>query len=261
MPRIKIAIIGGSGIDNPEIIKNAKEKNIDTPYGHTASPLICGRIGGVEVVVLARHGQGHTIMPTKVPYRANIWALKQVGCTHIIATTACGSLREAVKPRDLIFPDQFIDFTKHRNLTFFEDKVVHTAMAEPFCPILRAILIRTAKALSLSHHETGTIITIEGPRFSTRAESRFFKQINADVVNMSTVPEVILAREMGICYASVATATDYDAWREDEAAVTWQMILQVMKDNADNVIKLLLKAIPEIAIEFEQEECGHCGAK
>ena len=257
MSKIKIAIIGGSGIDDPGILKNAKEVNLETPYGATASPLISGRIDGVEVVVLARHGRGHTIMPTRVPYRANIWALKEAGCTHIIATTACGSLQEKIKPRDFIFLDQFIDFTKHRNLTFFEDKVVHTAMADPFCPSLREVLIKTAKQLKLPHHEQGTIITIEGPRFSTRAESCYFKKMGADVINMSTVPEVILARELGICYASVAMATDYDAWRPGEAAVTMDVVLRVMKDNAENVIKLLLMAIKKINLN----KCGHCGRR
>jgi 5'-methylthioadenosine phosphorylase len=257
MKKIKIAIIGGSGIDDPGILENAKEVRMETPFGATASPLISGQINGVDVLVLARHGKGHTIMPTKVPYRANIWALNEVGCTHIIATTACGSLQEKIKPRDLVFLDQFIDFTKHRNLTFFEDKVVHTAMADPFCFSLREILIKTAKELKLVHHENGTVITIEGPRFSTRAESRYFKSMKADVINMSTVPEVILARELGICYASVAMSTDYDAWRENEEAVTWDMVNQVMKDNADKVIKLLLKAIPEINFN----ECEHCKVK
>ena len=137
MQKIKVAIIGGSGIDDPQILKNPEVINLDTPYGATASPLICGQINEVNVVTLARHGHGHIISPTKVPFRANIWALKEIGCTHIIATTACGSLKEEIKPRDLIFLDQFIDFTKHRNLTFFEDfkdKIVHTPMAEPFCP-------------------------------------------------------------------------------------------------------------------------------
>ena len=259
MSKIKIAIIGGSGLDEPGILKNAKEINPLTPFGATAAPLVCGQIDGAEVVVLARHGRGHTIMPTKVPYRANIWALKQAGCTHIIATTACGSLKEKIKPRDLVFLDQFIDFTKHRNLTFFEDKVVHTAMAEPFCPELRRILIKAARELKLAHHEQGTMITIEGPRFSTCAESRYFKQMGADVINMSTVPEVILARELGICYASVAMATDYDAWRQGEEAVTMDMVFRTIRENASTVLKLLLKAIPELARELADEKCGHCG--
>ena len=261
MNKIKIAIIGGSGIDDSGILKNAEEIMPETPFGKPASPLICGQIEGVEVVVLARHGKGHTLMPTKVPYRANIWALKEAGCTHILATTACGSLQEKIKPRDLIFLDQFIDFTKRRNLTFFEDKVVHTAMAEPFCPELRKVIIETARELKLPHHERGTIITIEGPRFSTRAESRYFKQMGADAINMSTVPEVILARELGICYASVAMSTDYDAWREGEEAVTWEMVNEVMKDNADKVVRLLLKSIPKIAGELAEEKCGHCGGR
>lgn len=246
MKKIKIAIIGGSGIDNPKILKRAKELKIETPFGEPSSKLITGRIGGREVVVLARHGKKHTIMPTKVPFRANIWALKKAGCSHILATTACGSLRENVKPKELIFLDQFIDFTKHRALTFHEDKVIHTSMADPFCPKMREILIKTAKELKIPHHQTGTMITIEGPRFSTRAESRMFKLLGADVVNMSTVPEVILARELGICYASIAMATDYDAWRTGEKPVTWEMVLKVMNHNADSVKKLLLKVIPKI---------------
>ena len=251
---IKIAIIGGSGLDDPQILKNVEEINLHTPFGVMSSPLLCGQIDGVETVVLARHGKKHSIMPTKVPYRANIWALKEISCTHILATTACGSLQEHIKPRDFIFLDQFIDFTKHRNLTFFEYKVVHTAMADPFCPQLREILTNTARELNLPHHERGTIITIEGPRFSTRAESKFFKSIGADAVNMSTVPEVILARELGICYASIAMATDYDTWHEREKPVTWEMITSVMRNNADNVKKLILNAIPKINFT----DCPHC---
>jgi len=246
MSQIKIAIIGGSGIDDPKFFKNAQEVEKETPFGRTSGKLIVGEIAGREVVVLARHGKEHTIMPTKVPFRANIWALKEMGCTHILATTACGSLCEEIKPRDLIFIDQFIDFTKHRNLTFFEDKVVHTPMADPFCPNLRNLLIASAKDLKISHHEKGSMVTIEGPRFSTRSESKMFKTLGADVINMSTVPEVILARELGICYAAVAMATDYDAWREGKEAVTWEMIVEVMKHNAENVKKLLLDVIPKI---------------
>ncbi len=253
----KIAIIGGSGIDDPQILKRAEEINLDTPFGATSSPLISGKINGANVVILARHGQKHTIMPTKVPFRANIWALKEIGCTHIIATTACGSLKEKIKPGDLIFLDQFIDFTKHRDLTFFEDKVTHTPMAEPFCPQLKKILIGAAKELNLAHHPKGVMLTIEGPRFSTRAESRLFKLMGADVINMSTVPEVILARELGICYSSIAMATDYDAWRKGEEAVTWEIILNVMKNNAANVKKLLLNTIPKV----DFSECGHCREK
>ncbi|MDD5431215.1 MAG: S-methyl-5'-thioadenosine phosphorylase [Candidatus Pacebacteria bacterium] len=244
--KIKIAIIGGSGIDDPKILKDPQEIEMETPFGKPASKLITGKISGVDVVVLARHGKDHSIMPTKVPFRANIWALKEIGCTHILATTACGSLREEIKPRDLVFMDQFIDFTKHRNLTFFEDKVIHTPMADPFCPKLRELLIKTAENLKISHHKKGTNVTIEGPRFSTRAESHMFRNLGADIINMSTVPEVILARELGICYASIAMATDYDCWKAGEESVTWEMILNNMKHNAENVKKLLLEVIPKV---------------
>ena len=246
MTKVKVAIIGGSGIDNLGILKNSKEINIKTPFGDTSDALIEGQISGQDVVVLARHGRKHNIMPTKVPFRANIWALKEIGCTHILATTACGSLREEIKPRDLVFVDQFIDFTKHRSLTFYEDEVVHTPMPDPFCSYLRGMLIGAANDLKMNYHERGTNITIEGPRFSTRAESHMFKSLGADVVNMSTVPEVILARELKICYASIAMVTDYDSWHKDKEPVTWEMILGVMKGNAENVKKLILETMPKI---------------
>ncbi|PJA63771.1 MAG: S-methyl-5'-thioadenosine phosphorylase [Candidatus Portnoybacteria bacterium CG_4_9_14_3_um_filter_43_11] len=242
----KIAIIGGSGLDDPRIMAGAKEIEVETPFGRPAAALVIGEIGGREVAVLARHGKDHSIMPTKVPFQANVWALKKIGCSHILATTACGSLKEEIKPKDLVFPDQFIDFTKRRRLTFYEDKVVHTSMAEPFCPDLRRLLAETAKDLALSYHDKGTVITIEGPRFSTRAESRLFRGFGADIVNMSTVPEVILANEVGLRYAAIAMATDYDAWKEGEEAVTWEMILKRMKANAAKVKKLLLAVIPKI---------------
>jgi len=248
---MKIGIIGGSGLDDPKILKNAKSVDVETPFGKPSSKLICGKIGDREVVVLSRHGKNHSIMPTKVPFRANLWALKEMGVKYILATTACGSLREDIKPRDLVFIDQFIDFTKHRTLTFFEDKVIHTPMAEPFCLKSRQLLIKSAESLNIPHHQAGTMITIEGPRFSTRAESCMFQGFGADVINMSTVPEVILARELKICYSSIAMATDYDCWRKDKETVTWEMILKAMKHNAKNVKKLLIDVVPRI-------KCSEC---
>ncbi len=242
----KIGIIGGSGMDDPELMKNIREKKVTTPYGEPSSSLVTGNITDVDVVLLARHGKNHTIYPTGVNNRANLYALKEEGCTHILATTAVGSLREEIRPEDFVFTDQFIDFTKHRDLTFHADKVVHTAMAEPFCRQLRAILVDTARALDLRHHEKGTVVTIEGPRFSTKAESHMFRLLGADVINMSTAPEAILARELGICYQAIAMSTDYDCWREGEEPVTWDMIVSVMKKNVDNVIRLILHAIPKI---------------
>jgi len=246
MAEVKIGIIGGSGMDDPRLMQDIREKKVKTPYGDPSSPLTIGRIDGVNTVVLARHGKDHSIYPTGVNFRANIHALKSEGCTHILATTAVGSLREKIKPGDLVFVDQFIDFTKHRPLTFHEKQVVHTPMAEPFCGELRSLLAASAKSLKLRFHKGGTVITIEGPRFSTKAESHMFRMWGADVINMSTVPEVTLAREAGICYQSIAMSTDYDCWKEGEESVTWEMILSIMNKNAENVRKLLLRTISKI---------------
>jgi len=254
---IKIAIIGGSGLDDPELMTGIKEIEVETPYGAPSSPLVTGTIGGIETVILARHGRDHSIYPTGVNFRANIHALKEIGCTHILATTAVGSLREEIRPGDLVFPDQFIDFTKHRVLTFYDDVVVHTPMADPFCGKLADLLVESSQQLQLRFHAKGTVVTIEGARFSTRAESHMFRLLGADVINMSTVPEVILAREKGICYQSIAMSTDYDCWKEDEESVTWEMILATMKKNADNVKELLIKTLPKI--RFDQCEC--CGGQ
>ncbi|MBU1709575.1 MAG: S-methyl-5'-thioadenosine phosphorylase [Proteobacteria bacterium] len=244
---IKIGIIGGSGLDNPDILDNPQEREINTPYGRPSSALTCGSIAGVDIAIIARHGNSHSIMPGKVNFRANIHALKKYGCTHILAATAVGSLREEIAPGHLVFPDQFIDFTRKRETTFFDqDTVVHTPMAEPFCPNLRQLLAESATGLGLSFHQNKTVITIEGPRFSTRAESHMFRGFNADVINMSTVPEVNLAREKKMHYAAVAMSTDYDCWHEDEEPVTWEMIVATMKKNAGNVISLFLKTIPLI---------------
>ncbi len=253
MKKIKVGIIGGSGLDDPKLMKDIREKTVKTPYGKPSSTLTTGDISGVVAVVLARHGRGHTIYPTGVNYRANIYALKKAGCTHILATTAVGSLREKMRPGDLVFVDQFIDMTKHRPLTYHDEKVIHTSMAEPFCAELRALLSKTAKALRFRHHKKGTVVTIEGPRFSTRAESHMWRILGADVINMSTVPEVILARELGICYQSIAMSTDYDCWKEEEEPVTWDMIVKTMEKNAGNVKKLLLRTIPKI--KFLECEC------
>ncbi len=252
---VKIGIIGGSGFDDPDILKEKEELDVDTPYGKPSSVLTAGKISGVDVVILARHGKDHSVYPTGVNFKANIHALKEQGCTHIIATTACGSLREEIKPNDFVFIDQFIDFTKHRNLTYHDKEVVHTPMAEPFCKQLRKHLIEAALELQIPYHDKGTMVTIEGPRFSTIAESKMFRLLGADVINMSTVPEVILAREKKICYQAIAMSTDYDCWKEDEETVTWEMILDRMKMNSENVKKLILNAISKI----KDEECEQCG--
>ena len=249
---VKIGIIGGSGLDNPDILKDAKDMEAETIFGKPSSPLKMGRIGNVDVVLIARHGQEHTIPPTKVNFRANIYALKEAGCTHILATTACGSLREEIDRGHLVILDQFIDFTRHRPITFYEEfppggeNAKHTAMPEPFSEELRQLLIKTCKELKIFCHEKGTVITIEGPRFSTRAESKMFRIWGADVINMSVAPEAILANEAGIPYAAVAMSTDYDSWAKDEEPVTWEAILEIFKQNVERVTQVLINTIPRV---------------
>ena len=239
----KIGIIGGSGLENLDLFTEKKELTISTKFGEPSSTLLCGRLNNKEVVIISRHGREHSIPPTQVNNRANILSLKQAGCTHIIATTACGSLREEIKRGDIVIPDQFIDFTRHRAVTFheiFEDgNLAHTPMADPFNKELRNILCENAKSLNLNFHTKGTVITIEGPRFSTRAESHMFRLWGADIINMSIAPEAILANEAGIPYAVIALSTDYDCWKIDEAPVTWDEVLSVFKKNVENVTKLL----------------------
>lgn len=247
---IKIGIIGGSGLDNPEILQDAVDVDIDTPHGKPSSPLNIGKISGIDVVLLARHGREHTIPPTHVNNRANIYALKEVGCTHIIATTAVGSLRKEIGRGDLVIIDQFIDFTRRRHVSFHETfephNPIHAPMAEPFDKELRTLLIAGCEKLQLPHHATGTVITIEGARFSTKAESKMFRLWGADIINMSIAPEAILANELSIPYAAIAMSTDYDCWKEDEEPVTWEAILKIFKDNADKVKDLLIHIIPQI---------------
>lgn len=247
MRYMKIAIIGGSGFENPSILKNPGEINVETPYGNPTSGFKTGKIGGVDVVILSRHGRNHSIPPSQVNNRANLWAIKELGCTHILATTACGSLREEIGRGDLVILDQFIDFTRHREVTFHSEftngEMKHTPMADPFNNELRQVLIQNASELKLKYHPKGTVITIEGPRFSTRAESNMFRLWGADVINMSVAPECILANELGIPYAAVALSTDYDCWKTDEEPVTWEEVLKVFNQNVENVIQLLVTTI------------------
>ena len=240
---IKIGIIGGSGLDDPDILKEPEELIVETEYGAPSSALLTGKIAGIETVLLARHGKRHQYSPTQVNNRANISALKKVGVTHIIATTACGSLRDEIDRGNLVVLDQFIDFTRFRKNSFydsFENGPVHTGMAHPFDEELRKRLYETGETLGLKVHRSGCVVTIEGPRFSTFAESKMFRIWGADVINMSSAPEVMLANEAGIPYVSVAMSTDYDCWKEDEVPVSWDEILAVFKENVDNVKRLLV---------------------
>ncbi|HAN18843.1 MAG: methylthioadenosine phosphorylase [Bacteroidetes bacterium GWC2_33_15] len=246
----KVAIIGGSGLENPDILKLPQIIKVKTPFGEPSSELTTGKIGNMDVVILSRHGKKHTIPPTQVNNRANIWALKEQGCEYILATTACGSLRQEINRGDLVIPDQFIDFTRHRKVSFFEEfengDMKHTVVADPFNKQLRNFLILSATELNLKFHKQGTVVTIEGPRFSTRAESNMFRSWGADVINMSTAPEAILANEIGIPYAAIAMSTDYDCWKTDEEPVTWEEIIEIFEQNVHHVIELILRTLQKL---------------
>ncbi|MDP1621926.1 MAG: S-methyl-5'-thioadenosine phosphorylase [Bacteroidales bacterium] len=243
----KIGLIGGSGLEKLNIFTDSGEVSIDTPYGSPSSSFFTGNIGRCEVYILSRHGRDHSIPPTQVNNRANIWALKNLGCQYIFATTACGSLREEIGRGDMVIADQFIDFTRHRINTFhekFEPGILgHTAMADPFSEKLRLMLIRGCKENGISFHPAGTIVTIEGPRFSTRAESKMFRLFGADVINMSIAPEASLSMEAGIPYAAIALSTDYDSWKHDEEPVTWEDVLRVFNENVRHVTGLLVNVL------------------
>uniref|UniRef100_A0A3P9CXE8 S-methyl-5'-thioadenosine phosphorylase n=1 Tax=Maylandia zebra TaxID=106582 RepID=A0A3P9CXE8_9CICH len=236
----QIGIIGGSGLDDPDILEGRTERYVETPYG---------KVSFISCV----HGRQHTIMPSNVNYRANIWALREEGCTHLLVTTACGSLREEIQPGDIVIIDQFIDRTTKRSQTLYDGQptsppgVCHIPMAEPFCNKTREVLVEVARSLGVKCHVRGTMLTIEGPRFSSRAESLMFRQWGADVINMTTVPEAVLAKEAGLCYASIAMATDYDCWKEHEEAVCVDNVLKTMKENANKASSILLTAIPQIS--------------
>ena len=247
---MKVGIIGGSGLDNPGLIENFQEKEVDTPYGKPSSSITCGKINGVEVCILARHGKKHEIPPTKVNNKANIYALGKLGCECIIATTAVGSLKQEIEGGDFVILDQFIDFTRRRDLSFFtefKDGAKHISMADHFSEFLRKKIIRSCGELEIKHHKKGTVVTIEGPRFSTRAESNMFRQWGADVINMSIAPEAILANEAGIKYAAIAMSTDYDCWKTGEKPVTWEEILKIFNNNSEKMKLLLLKVIEKLS--------------
>lgn len=250
---IKVGIIGGSGLDNPDLLENRQEHRVTTPFGEPSDVLISGRIGDVNCVLLARHGRQHSVMPSKVNYRANIWALKEIGCTHVVATTACGSLCENMRPGDIVILDQFLDRTTKRASTFYDGEkdspkgVCHISAAIPFHEGLRQALIKTVKAMKIPHHDKGTMVTIEGPRFSTRVESCLFRSWNCHVINMTTVPEVVLAKEAGLLYASIALVTDYDSWRMDVQHVDVEAVLETMKRNSTVALEVLRAALPNIA--------------
>jgi 5'-methylthioadenosine phosphorylase len=247
-----LGIIGGTGIYQFEELSNIQKTQIDTPFGEPSSPVITGDLKGVNVAFIARHGIGHLIPPTNVNYRANIYALKSLGVRKIIGISACGSLREDYAPGDIVIPDQLIDFTKNRIRTFFEKGLVaHISPADPFCSNLSKELHQALLPTNANIHTGGTFITIEGPRFSTKAESHLFRSWGISIIGMTTSPEAFLAREAEICYSSFAHVTDYDVWHQSEEPVTVEMIIKVLQRNGD----LARQAISNLVENLSLEEC------
>ena len=240
----KLGILGGSGLYNIKI-DNVKEVNIDTPYGKPSDSIRTGSLNGMEIVFLARHGRNHNFLPTEVPYQANIWALKNLGVKWIISASAVGSLKEDIRPLDMVIPDQFIDRTHSRPISFFGDGVVaHVSMAEPYCPKLSELLRASALEImpkELKLHFGGTYLCMEGPAFSTKAESIFYRSLNCSVIGMTNHTEARLAREAEIAYSSLAMSTDYDCWHEDHENVTVEMIVSNLKANAELAEKIIFK--------------------
>jgi 5'-methylthioadenosine phosphorylase len=230
--KIPLAIIGGSGLYNMSGLTNVEERYVTTPFGIPSDPVVVGELNGQRVAFLARHGKGHRYSPTEVNYRANIYALKMLGVERIISVSACGSLREDYAPGDIVIPDQIYDNTKDRQRTFFgEGLVTHISVADPFCADLSAQLYTALKTTKANVHQGGSFITIEGPRFSTKAESQVYRSWGMSLVGMTASPEAFLAREAEICYACMAHVTDYDVWHVSEAPVTVEMVIRVLNQN------------------------------
>jgi 5'-methylthioadenosine phosphorylase len=248
-----IGIIGGSGVYSPEILEDTREVKVYTPYGAPSDMITIGSLKGRQVAFIPRHGRRHTIPPHNINSRANIWAMKELGVTRIISPSAVGSLRENIKPGEFVVPDQIIDFTKRRISTFYDGgQVCHVSLADPFCNDLRKNVIESAKISDIPIHEKGTYVCIEGPRFSSRAESRMFRQWGADIIGMTVCPECSLARELEICYVSVAMVTDYDVWAEKPVSAI--EVAETMNRNIKTVRQLLSEAIQR----FPEERTCEC---
>ena len=263
MKTIRIGVIGGSGLGQALSDQVAGENiQIETPFGPTSGPIVVGQIEGVEVAFLSRHGPSHIHHPTVVPYRANLFALKQLGVTHVLASGATGSLREAIEPGHLVICDQLIDRTTRRVSTFFDEGlVVHAEFADPFCPKLRELLIEAGKQVKTQVHPSGTYVCMEGPAFSTVAESRMHRSWGGDLIGMTALPEAKLAREAEMCYALIALPTDYDCWRphdpyKDRHALLAE-ILGNLQSATNNAISLLKAAIPMLDARIDQECACH----
>ena len=247
MDMAKVGIIGGSGLYQIDGIKGLDQVSLLTPFGQPSCNFMTGQLDGVDVVFLPRHGKGHRISPSEINYRANIFAMKKLGVSAIIGVSACGSLKEELKPMDFVVPDQFVDRTRNRQTSFFTDGiVVHVALAEPFSPEIRTILVNSVKQLGLTVHNGGAYLNMEGPQFSTKAESNVYRSWGMDIIGMTTATEAKLAREAEISYATLCAVTDYDCWHPDHDSVTVDMILDNLRKNVDNAKKILKLVAPQV---------------
>ncbi len=250
----QIGVFGGSGLY--QLLEKVEEVAISTPYGPPSDSVMIGDIEGVRVAFLPRHGRGHKLPPHKINLRANLWAMASLGVTRVIGPNAAGSLQKHVKPGDFVVCDQFVDRTYGREQTFFDGPLVaHVSAADPYCPQMRQIAVETCQELSFAHHARGTVVVIQGPRFSTRAESKWFSSAGWEVINMTQYPECILARELELCYANISLITDYDVGIEDVPPVTNDEVLRVFQENNVRVRELILRMIPRLAAG---RDCG-CG--
>jgi 5'-methylthioadenosine phosphorylase len=257
MPHATVGVIGGSGLYRMEGMTDVEEVAVETPFGDPSDVITVGKVEGVSMAFLPRHGRGHRLSPTEIPVRANIWALKSLGVEWVISVSAVGSLREHIAPRDLIIPDQLFDRTKSRVNSFFEGGiVVHVTFADPFCSTLSKLLLEAAHELGdVKVHEGGTYVCMEGPLFSTRAESNVYRSWGMDLIGMTALPEAKLAREAELCYATIACATDYDSWHESEESVTVEMVIGNLSANVANAQRILRSVAKKIPANRSANTC------
>jgi 5'-methylthioadenosine phosphorylase len=262
MAQAKIGVIGGSGLYHMAGMTDIEEVKVQTPFGDPSDVITVGKVNGVAMAFLPRHGRGHRISPSEIPVRANIWALKSLGVEWVISVSAVGSLREDIAPRDLVIPDQLFDRTKSRVNSFFEGGlVVHCTFAEPFCPTLSGLLVEAAQGLGdVRVHVGGTYVCMEGPLFSTKAESGVYRKLGMDIIGMTALPEAKLAREAELCYAIIACVTDYDSWHETEEPVTVEMVIGNLSANVANAQRILQGVAQHIPTDRSALSCGCASA-
>lgn len=244
----QVGIIGGSGLYDMPGLSEVEQIDVDTPFGRPSAPVTRGRLDGIPVAFLPRHGLHHEISPSKIPMRANIWALKLLGVERLLSVSAVGSMREAIRPLDFVVPDQIFDLTAGRERTFFDDAVAHIALAEPFCDEARRLVADAVRGGHVTLHDGGTYICIEGPQFSTKGESRIYRSWGVDIIGMTAMPEARLAREAGLCYVTLAMVTDYDVWHKSEATVSVQAVIENLRKNIVNAQRVIRAALPGLSV-------------